>query len=54
MYRCSECGLLIGPEDATECDEPSRPCHACHVPTLRELREYDRTHELDDYPEDDE
>lgn len=29
MYRCSNCGLLVGPDDATEVDEPSRPCPKC-------------------------
>lgn len=29
MYLCSNCGLLVGPEDASQIDEPSRPCPAC-------------------------
>jgi len=29
MYVCSECGLLVGAEDETEINEPSRPCWAC-------------------------
>ncbi len=29
MYRCNRCGLLIGAEDETECNEPSRPCSYC-------------------------
>jgi hypothetical protein len=29
MYQCSICGLNIGPEDATEYNEPSRPCDSC-------------------------
>jgi rubrerythrin len=31
MYRCSECGLLVGPEDAVVIDEPSRPCPSCRA-----------------------
>lgn len=29
MYRCSVCELLIGAEDETEIDEPSRVCESC-------------------------
>jgi len=29
VYCCSVCGLLIGAEDETVCNEPSRPCSSC-------------------------
>jgi hypothetical protein len=31
MYQCSECGLLIGAEDETVINEPSRPCTSCRM-----------------------
>lgn len=44
MYRCSSCGLLVGAEDESYCDEPSRPGPCC-VGYLEPIR---RTYDADE------
>jgi hypothetical protein len=48
MYRCSECGLLVGAEDETVCDEPSRPCRSCQIFVAQRRVRYDDDYDGDE------
>lgn len=41
MYRCSVCDLLVGAEDETYCNEPSRLCPSCAIAVSHRYDDFD-------------